>query len=150
VGLAPRRPVRPLKLGLAPQEAFDGATAFSLGGRVIDEILERAVPWGAFIALGALIGAAFPRETRSTAKRVMLAGMRASDWARTFGAEAYEKGQDVFAEARLEYEQAAQESERRSQRESLRVVSPARRRSATRRSSRSRGHEGQEASTPTS
>lgn len=114
---------------------------------MIDEILERAVPWGAFIALGALIGAAFPRETRTTAKRVMLAGMRASDWARAFGAEAYEKGQDVFAEARLEYEQLATEAEREAQRRSLRVVRSPRRRSTTRRGSRPRRREGQQAST---
>ena len=114
---------------------------------MIDEILERAVPWGAFIALGALIGAAFPRETRSTAKRVMLAGMRASDWARAFGAEAYEKGQDVFAEARLEYEQLASDAEREAQRRKLTVVrSPRRRPTATRRGSRSRRPEGRQVS----
>ncbi|HZQ49936.1 MAG TPA: hypothetical protein VFB69_06475 [Candidatus Dormibacteraeota bacterium] len=115
---------------------------------MIDEILERAVPWGAFIAVGALIGAAFPRETRATAKRVMLAGMRASDWAREFGAEAYEKGQDVFAEARIEYEELSRQAERDAQRRRLRVVSPQRRRpTGQRRTSRSRRREGQEAST---
>lgn len=115
--------------------------------RLIDEILERAVPWGAFIALGALIGAAFPRETRAAAKRVMLAGMRASDYARAFGAEAYEKGQDVFAEVRLEYEQLTAEAEREAQRRNLRVVRSPRRRPTTRRGSRSRRREGQQAST---
>jgi len=114
---------------------------------MIDEILERAVPWGAFIALGALIGAAFPRETRATAKRVMLAGMRASDVARAFGAEAYEKGQDVFAEARLEYEHLSMEAEREAQRRNLRVVSSPRRRSTTKRAPRARRREGQQAST---
>ena len=108
---------------------------------MIDKILERAVPWGAFIALGALIGAAFPGETRAAAKRVMLAGMRASDYARAFGAEAYEKGQDVFAEARLEYEQLAQEAERETQRRQLRVVRSPRRRSTARRGTRSRRQE---------
>lgn len=108
---------------------------------MIDEILERAVPWGAFIALGALIGAAFPRETRATAKRVVLAGMRASDYARAFGAEAYEKGQDVFAEARLEYEQLTREAERDAQRRQLRVVRSPRRRSTGRRTTRSRRQE---------
>jgi hypothetical protein len=100
---------------------------------VIDEILERAVPWGAFIALGALIGAAFPGETRAAAKRVMLAGMRATDVARALTAEAYEKGQDVFAEARLEYEQLATEAEREEQRSNLKVVRAARRRPSARR-----------------
>ncbi len=66
---------------------------------VIDEIFERAVPWGVFIGIGALIGAAFPRETRNAARTVMVGGFRAAEWARTFSAEAYEKGQDVFAEA---------------------------------------------------
>lgn len=108
---------------------------------MIDEILERAVPWGAFIALGALIGAAFPRETRTAAKRVMLAGMRASDYARAFGAEAYEKGQDVFAEARVEYEHLSQEAEREAQRRQLKVVRSPRRRSPGRRATRSHRQE---------
>lgn len=89
---------------------------------MIDEIVERAVPWGVFIGLGALIGAAFPRETRAAAKRAMLTGFRAADWLQGMGAEAFEKGQDVFAEARLEYEQRVHEAERESERRHLRVV----------------------------
>jgi len=119
---------------------------------MIDEIVDRAVPWGAFIAVGALIGAAFPRETRAAAKRVMLFGLRATDWARAVGAEAYEKGQDVFAEARLEYEQVSLEAERQAQRRNLRVVPSTRRRQAlarsgARRTSRPRRREGQAAPT---
>jgi hypothetical protein len=112
---------------------------------MIDEILERAIPWGAFIALGALIGAAFPRETRAAAKRVVVAGLRASEWARLYGAEAYEKGADVLAEARLEYEQVAHEAERQAQRRNLKVVSSPRRRSRSRRSPRSSRRESPEA-----
>ncbi len=104
---------------------------------MIDEIFERAVPWGVFIGVGALIGAAFPRETRSAAKTVMLAGFRAADWARAFSAEAYEKGQDVFAEARVEYEQLVREAEREAERGRLHVVPSPRRRSSP---SRSNGH----------
>lgn len=104
---------------------------------MIDEILERAVPWGVFIGLGALIGAAFPRETRSAAKTVMLKGFRAADWARAFSAEAYEKGQDVFAEARLEYDQLRREAEREAERGRLRVVEAPRRRTSA---GRSNGH----------
>jgi hypothetical protein len=89
---------------------------------MIDEIVERALPWGVFIGLGALIGAAFPRETRAAAKRAMLAGFRAADWAQGMSAEALEKGQDVFAEARLEYEQMLHEAEREAERGRLRVV----------------------------
>ena len=108
---------------------------------MIDEIVERAVPWGVFIGVGALIGAAFPRETRAAAKRVMLTGFRAADWLQGMGAEAYEKGQDVVAEARLEYEQVLHEAQREAERGHLRVVrSPSpRRRSTSRGSRRTRG-----------
>jgi hypothetical protein len=104
---------------------------------VIDEIVERAVPWGVFIGLGALIGAAFPRETRAVTKRVMLTGFRAADWLQGVSAEAYEKGQDAFAEARLEYEQLLREAQREAERGHLRVVpSPVRRRKPATRSGR--------------
>lgn len=106
-------------------------------GSVIDEILERAVPWGVFIGIGALIGAAFPRETRTAAKTAMLAGFRAADWLQGVGAEAYEKGQDVFAEARLEYEQLVHEAQREAERGRLRVVKTAPRRRRTRRATES-------------
>ena len=116
---------------------------------MIDEIIERAVPWGAFIGLGALIGAAFPRETRAATKAVMLAGFRAGDWARGFGAEAYEKGQDVFAEARLEYEQMVREAQREAERGRLRVVQAPRRRTSNGHRGRTRRRSGQQASTET-
>ena len=99
---------------------------------MIDEIVERAVPWGIFIGLGALIGAAFPRETRTVAKNVMLTSFRAADWVQGMSAEAFEKGQDVFAEARLEYEQTVRESEREAERGRLHVVRTPRRRKARR------------------
>lgn len=117
---------------------------------MIDEILERAVPWGVFIGIGALIGAAFPRETRHAARTVMVRGFRAAEWARTFSAEAYEKGQDVFAEARVEYEQLRREAEREAERGRLHVVPEPRRRPTGRsnghRSPRPRRREGQQAS----
>ena len=98
---------------------------------MIDEIIEKAVPWGIFIGLGALIGAAFPRETRQATKQVMLTGFRAADWLSGFGAEAFEKGQDVVAEARLEYEQLMHEAQRDAERGRLRVVPPPRRKAST-------------------
>jgi hypothetical protein len=104
---------------------------------VIDEIVERAFPWGIFIGVGALIGAAFPRETRAAAKRVMLTGFRAADWLQGMSAEAFEKGQDVFAEARLEYEQVLHEAQREAERGRLHVMPSPRRRSS---SARSNGH----------
>src|SRR5579864_4923344 len=99
---------------------------------MIDEIVERAFPWGVFIAVGALVGAAFPQETRRAAKTVMLTGFRTADWLQGMGAEAFEKGQDVFAEARLDYEQMVHEAEREAERGRLRVVRAPRRRRARR------------------
>jgi hypothetical protein len=95
---------------------------------MIDAIVERALPWGVFIALGALVGAAFPQETRRAAKTMMLTGFRAADWLQGVGAEAFEKGSDVFAEARLEYEQTIRLAEREAERRRLRVVQAPRRR----------------------
>lgn len=112
---------------------------------MIDDILEVALPWGIFAALGALVGSAFPRETRNATKAVVRTGLRIGDWAREVGAEAYEKGQDVIAEARAEYQHVAREAERDSARARLRVMdstrgpAPRRRRSGTaRRSARTR------------
>lgn len=114
---------------------------------MIDEIVERAVPWGVFIGLGALIGAAFPRETRNAARAAMVTGFRAAEWARGVSAEAYEKGQDVFAEARVEYEHLRREAEREAERGRLRVMPPPRRRASNgHRAARPRKREGQQAS----
>lgn len=106
---------------------------------MIDAILERALPWGVFIGLGALIGAAFPRETRNAAKSVVRTGLQAAAWLSGVGAEAFEKGQDVFAEARLEYEQAVQEKQREVDRRRLRVVRPPRRSQSRSRANRTSG-----------
>lgn len=85
---------------------------------MLDELFEVALPWGTFAVLGALIGSAFPQETRKATKAVLRAGLRASDWAREFGAEAYEKGQDIVAEARAEHDSG----ERETPRERFRVI----------------------------
>ncbi len=94
--------------------------AFQVEGKhfMLDDLLEVVLPWGTFAVLGALIGSAFPNETRKATKSVVRAALRASDWARVFGAEAYEKGQDIVAEARAEYDDA----ERESTRERFRVI----------------------------
>src|SRR5438270_8851652 len=99
---------------------------------MIDELIETALPWGAFAALGALVGAAFPQETRAVSKRAIRTALRITDWAREVGSEAYEKGQDVVAEARLEYEQANRDAESRR----LRVVAPTEVTPRTRRTTR--------------
>jgi hypothetical protein len=108
---------------------------------LIDEMLERAVPWGLFIGIGALVGAAFPRETRTVAKKVMLTGFRTADWLQGVGAEAFEKGQDAVAEARLEYEQLLHEAQREAERRHLRVVpTPVRTRRRSRKTAATTSH----------
>lgn len=71
----------------------------------------------------------------------MLTGFRAADWLQGMGAEAFEKGQDVFAEARLEYEQVLHEAQREAERGHLRVVQgrTPRRRAANRPRRRAKG-----------
>jgi hypothetical protein len=90
---------------------------------MIDRALERLVPWGFLIGLGALVGAAFPTETRAATKSAVRNGFRVAEWLRGAGAEAYEKGQDVFVEARSEYEQLVREAQREAERGRLHVVS---------------------------
>jgi hypothetical protein len=97
---------------------------------MIEAIVERAFPWGVFIGLGTLIGASFPAETRAAVKTAVRKSLVAADKLRGLSAEAYEKGQDVFAEARLEYEQLTREAEREAERGRLRVVQPPRRRAS--------------------
>jgi hypothetical protein len=89
---------------------------------MIDKALERVVPWSFLIGIGALVGAAFPRETRAATKVAMREGLRATEWLRTMSAEAMEKGQDVFVEARSEYDQVLREAQRETDRGRLRVV----------------------------
>lgn len=104
---------------------------------MIDEIVETAVPWGAWIAIGALAGAAFPEESRTAVKAILRTGFRLADWAKEAGAEAYEKGQDIYAEARVEYDQLVREEEREAERRELRVIegkAPRRRPAARKRS----------------
>jgi hypothetical protein len=113
---------------------------------MIEKLIERTVPWGAFLALGALVGAAFPRETRQATRAVMVTGLRAADWISSVGAEAYEKGQDVFAEARLEYDELQKEAEREAERGQLRVVRGSRRRASSAGGKRARRAQGREAS----
>jgi len=71
---------------------------------MLDDILETAIPWGGFLAVGALLGASFPGETRDLARRAAILGMRLADRAREVGAESWERGQDILAEAQAEHE----------------------------------------------
>ncbi|MDQ6748422.1 MAG: hypothetical protein M3010_10015, partial [Candidatus Dormibacteraeota bacterium] len=48
------------------------------------------------------LGASFPEETRDLARRAAVLGMRLADKAREIGAEGWERGQDILAEAEAE------------------------------------------------
>lgn len=71
---------------------------------MLDDIIETAIPWGGFLAVGALLGASFPDETRDLARRAAILGMRLADKAREVGAESWERGQDILAEAQVEHD----------------------------------------------
>jgi hypothetical protein len=89
---------------------------------VIDKVVERVVPWGFLISVGALVGAAFPRETRAATKIAMRNAFRATEWLRGLSAEAMEKGEDIFVEARAEYDELVRQAQREAERGRLRVV----------------------------
>lgn len=85
---------------------------------MLDELAERVIPWGGLGALGVVAGSLFPDETRKLAKVLLRGAMRAGTVATALAAEAYEKSQDLVAEARAE----EAESQRRSAPSELRVV----------------------------
>lgn len=72
---------------------------------MIDELVETILPGGVWLTAGVVIGAAFGTALRPTAVRVMAAGLAAADRLQEVGAEAYEKAQDMVAEARHERDQ---------------------------------------------
>jgi hypothetical protein len=72
---------------------------------MLDEIVETAIPWGGFFAIGALLGSTFPDETRDLARRAAVTGMKIAERARAVGAESWERAQDILAEARAQHEE---------------------------------------------
>ena len=72
---------------------------------MIDEVVETILPGGAWLAAGVAIGSAFGGALRPVAVRVMVAGLAAAERLQEVGAEAYERTQDLIAEARHEREQ---------------------------------------------
>src|SRR5436190_17167235 len=68
--------------------------------------LESAVSRAALLLAGIAIGAAFSQELKPVAKRAIRFGLTAGGAMQEAAAEAYERGQDLVAEARYEQEQA--------------------------------------------
>src|SRR5215470_15080071 len=69
---------------------------------MLDEMIERILPGGLWLVAGLAIGVAFAEALRPVAVRVVKVGMDVADRAQEDGAEAYEKAQDLIAEARHE------------------------------------------------
>jgi hypothetical protein len=70
---------------------------------------ESAVSRAALLLAGIAIGATFSKELRPVAKRAIRFGLTAGGAVQEAAAEAYERGQDLVAEARYEQEQAEAE-----------------------------------------
>jgi hypothetical protein len=69
---------------------------------MVDEFVERVLPRGLWLAAGIAVGAAFSESLRPVLIRALKAGIEIADRAQAVGAEAYEKAEDLMAEARHE------------------------------------------------
>jgi hypothetical protein len=71
---------------------------------MIDELVEKIVPGGIWLAAGIAVGATFGESLRPIVIRAMKTGIEVADRLQAVGAEAYEKAEDMMAEARHERE----------------------------------------------
>lgn len=93
---------------------------------MVDEVIERFVPGGVFIVIGVAVGAAFGERLRPVAKEALKQGMTLAERGQEAAAEAFEKAQDLIAEARYEQEQEVRAGTRNSSRNgTARKSSPA-------------------------
>lgn len=74
---------------------------------MFDDLLEIFVPGGAWLGAGVVLGAAFGKQLRPVAKGAIKYGLEAGERMQALAAEAYERGQDLVAEARHERAEAA-------------------------------------------
>lgn len=80
---------------------------------MIDEIVETVVPGGALLTVGVVLGAAIGANLRPVVVRAVAAGLGAAERLQEIGAEAYERAQDLVAEAQHERRAAAPAPSRR-------------------------------------
>lgn len=97
---------------------------------MVEELIEAVVPGGVWVAMGVAIGAAFGERLRPVAKEAIKTGMTMAERLQEAGAEAYEKAQDLVAEARYEQRREtgngrARAASTRRRRATERVASPA-------------------------
>lgn len=70
---------------------------------MFEDLLEVFVPGGAWLGAGLVLGAAFGKQLRPVAKGAIKYGLQVGDRMQAVAAEAYERGQDLVAEARQEH-----------------------------------------------
>lgn len=71
---------------------------------MIDEIVETILPGGIWLVAGVAVGAAFSESLRPIVIRAVRTGIEIADRVQAVGVEAYEKAEDLVAEARHERE----------------------------------------------
>ena len=69
---------------------------------MFDELVEVMFPGAGWLAIGLAIGTAFSEQLRPVAKEAIKIGMTVGERVQEATAEAYERGQDLVAEARAE------------------------------------------------
>lgn len=69
---------------------------------MLGDLVELVFPGAGWMALGVVVGTAFGDRLRPVAKRAIKLGLTVSERLQEATAEAYERGQDLVAEARHE------------------------------------------------
>jgi hypothetical protein len=87
---------------------------------MFETLLESVIPGGVYMAVGLALGAAFSKQLRPLVKEAVKAGLSLAAVAEEAAAEAYERSQDLIAEARYEQEQATAGADGRAPRSAAR------------------------------
>lgn len=69
---------------------------------MFDDLIELVFPGTGWLVLGVALGTAFSEQLRPVAKEAIKIGLTVSERVQEAAAEAYERGQDLVAEARHE------------------------------------------------
>lgn len=67
------------------------------------DLVELVFPGAGWLAIGVMVGTAFSKQLRPVAKQAIKLGLTVGERLQEVTAEAYERGQDLVAEARHEH-----------------------------------------------
>jgi len=70
---------------------------------MFEELIELVFPGAGWLAIGVVVGTALGDRLRPAAKEALKLGMTVGERVQGAAAEAYERGQDLVAEARAEH-----------------------------------------------